>query len=118
MRPIKFKGRTATGWATTAVGEPGWSSFWAAVDPATVAQYIGVHDINGAEIYEGDIVAYRNHRGQVRWQPGFYEIHWTVRDGDRATLNHHFESWNPAADFTIVGTTRTADTDQTPPNDQ
>jgi uncharacterized phage protein (TIGR01671 family) len=108
MRPIKFKGRTATEWATTAVGEPGWASFWAAVDPLTVTQYIGVNDSNGVEIYEGDIVAYRGHEGEVRWKPGFYEIHWTVRDGDRATLNHHFESWNPATDFTIIGNVRTS----------
>ena len=107
MRAIKFRGRTGNEWVAAAVGEPGWAAFWGAVDPSTVTQYIGVHDSNGTEIYEGDIVAYRNHRGQVRWQPGFYEIHWTVRDGDRATLDHHFEAWNPATDFTIV---RTADT--------
>jgi len=109
MRPIKFRGKTGSEWSTSAVGDANWASFWTDVDPATVAEFIGLTDSAGTEIYEGDVVAYRNHRGRVRWQPGYFEFHWTVQDGDRGTLSRHIETWNPATELTVVGTEVTAD---------
>jgi uncharacterized phage protein (TIGR01671 family) len=103
MRELKFKGRTGTAWATTTVGDPTWASFWASVDPETVAQALGVTDQNNVEIYEGDIVRYHTHEGEVRWRNGSYEIDWRVRDGDRAVLNRHLETWDPSKDITIIG---------------
>ena len=98
MREIKFRGKRVDngGWVyghlhvidTLGYGYTGKAiqiqngtsrPYSKTVDPATVGQYAGLHDKNGREIYEGDIVKFEdvirgNKLSDVRFDEGMFLI--------------------------------------------
>ena len=98
MREIKFRGKEHTGeWITGGFvqkrGVPHIVAHivdrgvdeWRAIPviPDTVGQYTGLHDAKGVEIYEGDVLLYRemNRRAGVSWCDGGFIVY-DVNDPD------------------------------------
>lgn len=57
VRDIKFRARHSShgSWIDWAVNDQD-DEFWLDADPETIGQFTNLHDKNGKEIYEGDIV--------------------------------------------------------------
>jgi uncharacterized phage protein (TIGR01671 family) len=58
MRELKFRAwwRDARAWAYYGTARHGTVDYLS-IDPATEGQYTGLNDVNGVEIYEGDIIS-------------------------------------------------------------
>lgn len=116
IREIKFRGVTPTKrWITGSLiyhGEQPQIEFvtrrhptdnrvldtdWAYVDPETVGQFVGLHDDNDSEIYEGDIIHIKcgtvdKNFGIVKWNTnGYFFIDDTFRNKEKDA--------NPIGDF-------------------
>lgn len=84
---------------------------WFYVDPATIGQYTGCKDLDGNEIYEGDIVTIESihmipqagFKGEVKWmESGFY-----VDNGQEA-----HPVWSDAYTLSIIGNIHDKPTEQ------
>lgn len=75
MREIKFRGRDEDGqwrygflsWCTDVLACINDGTDWE-VSPETVGQYTGLKDHKGHEIYEGDIIRYKDENGRVYYE--------------------------------------------------
>lgn len=72
MREIKFRGKCGITDSWFIGSLVTFGGFLGVIRPETVGQYTGLKDKNGKEIYEGDIILWRNQKYVVKFQSGMF----------------------------------------------
>jgi hypothetical protein len=57
-------------------------------DDVVWVEFTGLHDKNGKEIWEGDIVRWFDHQWEIKWGLGRWAICGTLLDYDFSPINH------------------------------
>lgn len=84
MRAVKFRGKcNGQWWHVTASDESDmgeWEQFWAPVDRKTVGEWSGLTDLDGCDVYEGDIATYqllfdgKTYTGVIEYRRGAFML--------------------------------------------
>jgi len=108
MREIKFRAYTGTGWLYFTLEQliDGCATSFEAYNLTNWSEYTGLHDKNGKEIYEGDIITYGFktkdfndlvlHTGKI-----FFDEYMFLVDGDK--VNDEWHSINRIHYTEVIG---------------